>query len=112
MNPRFLPSFLRRGRRQLTVSAHSLVHTAAQNTLSTRNIAPSYTALTTSLTRCPTSHSKRLERALCPVVVVVAVDTLDMQGNARCLSKAFQTMGDHFRRQVADLLSREAQIDD
>lgn len=87
-----------------------LIHTASQHALGARNITPACTSFVPPLTSNPTRHCERLERTFRPVMVVVAIDTLDMQRDACGLRKTLKPMRDHLRRQIADLLAREAQI--
>src|SRR4051812_29876668 len=60
----------------------------------------------------PDRNGKRLERALGPVVVVVAAQAVDMQRDAGGLRKALQAMRQHLGAEVADALALEPQIDD
>lgn len=56
-------------------------------------------------------HSQRLEGTLSPVVVVVAPQTVDVDGEASGLSKALYAVGDHLRAELAEELALEAQFD-
>jgi hypothetical protein len=46
------------------------------------------------------------------VVVVVTICAANVESYARGLCKALQTMRDHFRAEVADLLTLETNVDD
>lgn len=58
------------------------------------------------------SHGQRLEGTLSPVVVVVAPQAVDVQGDAGGLGKALQAVGDHLAAELAEVLALEAQVDD
>lgn len=58
------------------------------------------------------SHGQRLEGALSPVVVVVAPQAVDVQGDTGGLGKALQAVGDHLAAELAEVLALEAQVDD
>jgi hypothetical protein len=80
-----------------------------QHTLSARHLtlAPN--------NRCashPQRHGQRLERALGPVVVVVAAQAVDVHGDAGALREAVQAVRDHLAAEVADLLAAQAQLGD
>lgn len=81
---------------------------SAQSALGARNLALS--ALNPSSSHA-NSHSQRLERTLSPVVVVIAPQAVDVQGDAGGLGKALQTVGDHFAAELAEVLALEAQVD-
>lgn len=53
-----------------------------------------------------------LEGALGPVVVVLAPDAVDVEGDAGALGKGLHAVGDHFAAEVADALAAEAEVDD
>lgn len=55
-------------------------------------------------------HSQGLERALGAVVVVLAAQAVDVQGQAGGLREALQAVRDHLAAQVADLLAPQAQL--
>ncbi|KAH6611547.1 hypothetical protein Trco_001567 [Trichoderma cornu-damae] len=57
-------------------------------------------------------HGQRLEGALGPVVVVVAPQAVDVQGDAGGLGEALQAVGDHLCAELAEELAPEAQVDD
>lgn len=57
-------------------------------------------------------NRQRLERALGPVVVVLAAQAVDVQGDSRTLREALQAVGDHLAAKVANLLAFEAEVDD
>jgi hypothetical protein len=78
-----------------------------QHTLRTPNLA-----LPLLDDRCGVSdsNSQRLESTLCPVVVVVSPDAINMQCSPAVLRKALQTMRNHLRTQVAQLLPLKPQI--
>jgi hypothetical protein len=57
-------------------------------------------------------HGQRLERALGPVVVVVAVQAVHVHGDAGALREAVQAVRDHLAAQVAELLAAQAQVAD
>lgn len=81
----------------------------AQRALGARNLA----LLAGHLARRqPHSHGQRLERALCPVVVVEAAQTVDVQRDACALRKALQAVRDHLAAEVANLFALEAELDD
>lgn len=46
------------------------------------------------------------------MVVIITIGTPNVKGHLRRLRKALQSMRDHLRAQVPDLLSLEAQVDD
>ena len=60
----------------------------------------------------PDRNSQRLERALRPVVVILAPDHVDVQGDGGALREALQAMRQHLAAQVAQLLPPEAEVDD
>lgn len=62
--------------------------------------------------RHPQRDGQSLERALGPVVVVVAAQAVDVHGDAGALREAVQAVGDHLAAEVADLLAAEAQLAD
>lgn len=62
--------------------------------------------------RHPQRNSQRLERALRAVVVVVAVQAVDVHCDAGSLRKAVQAVRDHLAGKVADLLAAQAQLGD
>lgn len=82
-----------------------------QNTLRAHNIPRTHIARNSSLTRIANRNRKSLERTLRSVVVIVAISAANVQGHPGRLRKALQSMRDHLRAQVADLLALEAQID-
>lgn len=64
-----------------------------------------------SSTGRPNRNSKGLERTLCAMMVIIPISTAHMQRHAGRLRKAMQTMRDHLRAQIPDLLAPEADID-
>ena len=60
----------------------------------------------------PQRHGQSLERALGPVVVVVAAQAVDVHGDAGALREAVQAVRDHLAAEVADLLAAQAQLGD
>lgn len=62
--------------------------------------------------RHPQRNSQRLERALRAVVVVVAVQAVDVHCDAGSLRKAVQAVRDHLAGKVADLFAAQAEIAD
>jgi hypothetical protein len=80
-----------------------------QHTLSTRHLSlPS----NNRRTRHPQRNSQRLERALRAVVVVVAVQTVDVHCDARSLREAVQAVRDHLAGKVADFFAAQAEVAD
>lgn len=78
-----------------------------QHTLSTRHLSlPS----NNRRARHPQRNSQRLERTLRAVVVVVAVQTVDVHRHARSLREAVQAVRDHLAGEVTDLLAAEAEV--
>lgn len=80
-----------------------------QHTLSTRHLSlPS-----NNRRAChPQRNSQRLERALRAVVVIVAVQAVDVHRHARALRKTVQAVRDHLARKVADLFAAQAEVAD
>ena len=62
--------------------------------------------------RLPHRNSRRLERALGAVVVIVAPQTVHVQRDAGGLGEALQAVRDHLGAEVADLLALQAQVYD
>jgi hypothetical protein len=62
--------------------------------------------------RHPQCHRQSLEGALSPVVVVVAVQAVDVHGDAGALRKAVQAVGNHLAAKITDLLAAQAQLAD
>jgi hypothetical protein len=92
----FLPSLaLKGGLEQHTLSARHF-------TLAPNNRCASH----------PQRHGQSLERALGPVVVVVAAQAVDVHGDAGALREAVQAVRDHLAAEVADLLAAQAQLGD
>lgn len=60
--------------------------------------------------RHPQCHGQGLERALGPVVVVVAAQAVDVHRDAGALREAVQAVGDHLAAEVADFLAAQAQL--
>ena len=90
----FLPSLaLKGGLEQHTLSARHF-------TLAPNNRCASH----------PQRHGQSLERALGPVVVVVAAQAVDVHGDAGALREAVQAVRDHLAAEVADLLALYAEI--
>lgn len=90
---------------------YTILISKLQNTLGTNNITRTNITRNPTLTGRANSNSKRLERTLRAVVVIITISATNMQRHARCLRKALQTMRDHLRAQVADLLAPEAKVD-
>jgi hypothetical protein len=80
-----------------------------QHTLSARHLSlPS----NNRSARHPQRNSQRLECALCAVVVVVAVQTVDVHCDTGSLREAVQAVGDHLAGKVADFLAAETEVAD
>lgn len=58
------------------------------------------------------SHSQCLECALCPVVVIVTADAVDMHGHSGTLGKALHAMRHHLTAQLAQPLALQTELDD
>ena len=57
-------------------------------------------------------HRQRLERALRPMMIVLAPQTVHMQRDARALGEALQAVRQHLGAEVAELLAAQAEVDD
>jgi hypothetical protein len=86
-------------------------HSQLQNTLSTNNITRTNLTLNPPGRRSPNRNSQRLERTLRPVVVIITISAANMQCHIGSLRKALQTVGDHLRAKITDLLALEAEVD-
>jgi len=62
--------------------------------------------------RLADGDGKSLEGALGAVVVVVAAQAVDVEGDARGAGEALKAVGDHLAAEVANLLALETEVDD
>ena len=62
--------------------------------------------------RLPHRNSRRLERTLRPMVIILPPQAVHMQRDPRGLRKALQAVRDHLGAEVADLLALQAQVHD
>ena len=61
------------------------------------------------LTRDPTRHRQRIERALRPVMIITALEHINMQRNLGAMRPALQPVMDHLRTQLSDLFALEVE---
>jgi hypothetical protein len=96
-------------RHNQNVKFQMLTNRLEQHTLSARHLSlPS----NNRRTRHPQRNSQRLERALRTVVVVVAVQAVDVHGDAGSLREAVQAVWNHLAAEVADFLAAQAEVAD
>jgi hypothetical protein len=60
----------------------------------------------------PYRHSRRLEGALCPVMVVVSSQNVHVEGNARGLGEALEAVGNHLGAEIPNLLPLQPHVYD
>ena len=80
-----------------------------QDTLRTRHLSFPSSNLTS---RHPRRNSKRLERTLRPVMIILSSDTINVHRHTSALRKRLQTMRDHLAAQISNLLPCKTQVDD
>ncbi len=88
----------------------SAIDTRPEHSLRTRHVSAADSAFSSSLASLSACHSKGFESTLGPMMVVVSVDTFDMQRHTGSLSKALEPVSEHFRAEVANLFSGEPEI--